>query len=204
MTSQCTHAAAPWRGSPAAESAGLGKDPFVSRMQKFAGTPGKDGEPHRYHTSLDPSSAGRSRSSPEFDTVPSRGRVPAASVTITTRTRGTRQNRVEPRPGPRTMAEESPSSEEPRRHRGVSARGRELLDRGAPSSSSQRPVPFISLACVPKPSQPYIHNTIDTNMPAAAFVAGAAIQEANQAAHIAHHAASMAEQQAIEAMRARQ
>ena len=40
-------------------------------------------------------------------------------------------------------------------------------------------------------------------MPAAAFVAGAAIQEANQAAHIAHHAASMAEQQAIEAMRAR-
>ena len=151
----------------------------------------------------DPSSAGRSRSSPEFETAPSRGRVPAASVTITTRTRGTRQNRVEPRPGPRTMAEESPSSEEPRRHRGVSARGRELLDRGAPSSSSQRPVPFISLACVPKPSQPYIHNTIDTNMPAAAFVAGAAIQEANQAAHIAHHAASMAEQQAIEAMRAR-
>ena len=41
-------------------------------------------------------------------------------------------------------------------------------------------------------------------MPAAAFVAGAAIQEANQAAQIAHHAASMAEQQAIEAMRARQ
>ena len=153
---QCTHAAAQWRGSPAAESAGLGKDPFVSCMQKFAGTPGKDGEPHRYHTSLDPSSAGRSRSSPEFDTAPSRGRVPAASVTITTRTRGTRQNRVEPRPGPRTMAEESPSSEEPRRHRGVSARGRELLDRGAPSSSSQRPVPFISLASVPKPSQPYI------------------------------------------------
>ena len=41
-------------------------------------------------------------------------------------------------------------------------------------------------------------------MPAAAFVAGAAIQEANQAAQIAHYAASMAEQQAIEAMRARQ
>ena len=102
------------------------------------------------------------------------------------------------------MAEESPSSEEPRRHRGVSARGRELLDRGAPSSSSQRPVPFISLVSVPKPSQPYIDNPIDPNMPAAAFVAGAAIQEANQAAQIAHHAASMAEQQAIEAMRARQ
>ena len=104
----------------------------------------------------------------------------------------------------RTMAEESPSSEEPRRHRGVSARGRELLDRGAPSSSTQRPVPFISIASIPKPSQPYTHNPIDPNMPAAAFVAGAAIQEANQAAHIAHHAASMAEQQAIEAMRARQ
>ena len=41
-------------------------------------------------------------------------------------------------------------------------------------------------------------------MPAAAFVAGAAIQEANQAAQIARHAASMAEQQAIEAIRARQ
>ena len=166
------------------------------------------GERMANHTGItppsDPSSAGRSRSSPEFDTATSRGRVPAASVTITTRARGTRQNRVEPRPGPRTMAEESRSSEEPRRHRGASARGRELLDRGVPSSSSQRPVPFISLASVPKPSQPYTNNPIDPNTPAAAFVAGAAIQEANQAAHIAHHAASMAEQQAIEAMRARQ
>ena len=167
-----------WRDGHAAESAGLGKDPSRFVQAKVSCQHAR--ERMANHTGITPPSdpSGRFRSSPEFDTAPSRGRVPAASVTITT--------------------------EEPRRHRGASARGRELLDRGAPSSSSQRPVPFISLASVPKPSQPYIHNPIDPNMPAAAFVAGAAIQEANQAAQIAHHAASMAEHQAIEAMRARQ
>ena len=47
------------------------------------------------------------------------------------------------------------------------------------------------------------NNTDARHMPAAAFVAAVALQEANQAAHIAHHAASMAEQQAAEAHRAR-
>ena len=160
----------------------------------------------------------RSRSSPEEVPV-SRGRGPSSSTTahamsVVTRLRGS--SLAAPpvtRPRTTTTMESSPSTPEqrPATRRRRSGSGRALEGIREPSNE-QPPIQWIDpqtgrpLHRTPSPPNRSRHTTQrdpNRDMPAAAFVAGAAVQNAHNASLIAQQAATVAEQQTLEANQAR-